>query len=89
MEKKELPFDLNTAYLIRTVTYHILGRVKEIRGDFLVLQEASWVADSGRFGKAISEGQLSEVEFVGAAIVNVNAITDAYPWSHKLPDETK
>jgi hypothetical protein len=89
MDKKELPFNVGDAYLIRTVTYHVLGRVKEIKGDFLVLKEASWVADSGRFGEALNKGSLSEIEFAGAAIVNVNAITDAYPWAHELPDQTK
>lgn len=89
MDKKESPFEVRKSYFIRTVTYHVLGSVKEIKGDFLVLEKASWVADSGRFGKAIKTGCLSEVEFTGPAIVNVNAITDAYPWDHELPIETK
>ncbi len=89
MDKKELPFDSGKSYFIRTVTYHVLGKVKDIKGDFLVLQNASWIADSGRFGEAIVKGTLSEVEFTGEAIVNVNAITDAYPWTHDLPDRTK
>lgn len=89
MDKKESPFDVGKSYLIRTVTYHVLGKIKTIKGDFLVLENASWVADSGRFGEAITKGTLSEVEYAGDAIVNVNAITDAYPWAHKLPDQTK
>lgn len=89
MDKKELPFDVGSSYLIRTVTYHVLGKIKTIKGDFLVLENASWVADSGRFGEALKKGSLSEVEFAGAAVVNVNAITDAYPWIHELPNQTK
>lgn len=85
----ELPFEIGEAYLIRTVTYHVLGRVKEIKGSFLVLDEASWVADSGRFSVALEKGELNEVEYVGRAIVNFNAIADAYPWPKKLPKETK
>jgi hypothetical protein len=85
----ELPFEVGEAYLIRTVTYHILGRVKSIKGNFLVMNEASWVADSGRFNEAIGKGTLNEVEYVGDAIVAITAISDAYPWSHKLPKESK
>ena len=85
----DLPFEIGEAYLIRTVTYHVLGRVKSIKGNFLVLEEASWVADSGRFNEAIGKGTLNEVEYVGKAIVAINAIADAYPWDHKLPKETK
>lgn len=88
-ESRELPFEIGNAYFIRTVTYHVVGIVKAIKGDFLVLKEASWVSDSGRFGTAIEKGTLSEVEYVGDAIVSLNAIADAYPWNHKTPKETK
>lgn len=85
----DIPFAIGKAYLIRTVTYHLLGRVTKISGDFLVLEDASWVADSGRFSEAITKGTLSENEYVGDAIVNITAITDAFPWGHKIPKETK
>ena len=85
----ELPFDIGKSYFIRTVTYHVVGKVEEIKGAFLVLSEASWVADSGRFSKAIAEGELSEVEYVGDMIVNTSSIADACIWKHKLPKVTK
>jgi hypothetical protein len=85
----DLPFEVGEAYFIRTVTYHVLGRVKAIKGNFLVLNEASWIADSGRFNEAIGKGTLNEVEYVGDAIVAINAISDAYPWNHKVPKESK
>ena len=85
----DIPFVVGKAYFIRTVTYHILGKVESIKGNFLVLSDACWVADSGRFGKAIKDGELNEVEFVGDAIVSINAIADGFPWVHELPKETK
>ena len=85
----DIPFAVGKAYFIRTVTYHLLGKVEKIAGNFLVLSDASWVADSGRFWKAIGEGELNEVEFVGDAIVSMTAICDAFPWVHKIPKETK
>jgi hypothetical protein len=83
------PFEIGKSYFIRTVTYHVIGTVESIKGPFLVLSEASWIADSGRFSKAISEGELSEVEYVGEMIVNTSAIADATRWNHKNPKVTK
>ena len=70
---------------IRTVTYHLVGKVEKVFGNFMQLSKASWVADSGRFMNAIKDGTLSEVEPVGEAFVNINAITDAFPFNHDLP----
>ena len=84
-----LPFEVGESYFIRTVTYHLVGRVATICGDFLVLEDAAWVADSGRFMNAIKDGTLNEVEPVGFAFVHISSITDAFPWKHKLPVKQK
>lgn len=76
-------------WFFRTVTYHMVGLVKKRMGNFLVLVDASWVADSGRFMQAIKDGALSEVEPVGDAIINLDSVVDAFPWKHKLPTEQK
>ena len=85
----ECPFAVGKAYFIRTVTYHMLGKVERISGNFLVLSDASWIASSGRFNTAISKGELDEVEYVGDAIIGMNAIVDGFPWGHKIPSESK
>ena len=82
-------FEVGKAYFFRTVTYHLVGKVTKQVGNFLELEDASWVADSGRFMNAIKEGTLSEVEPVGIAYINVESITDAFPWIHVLPKEQK
>ena len=74
---------------IRTVTYHLVGKIEKMLGHFFQLKDASWVADSGRFMNAIKEGKLDEVEPVGDAFVNINSITDMFPWKHKLPNQQK
>jgi hypothetical protein len=76
-------------FFFRTVTYHLTGRVKKVIGNILQLEEAAWIADSGRFMQAIKEGKLNEVEPVGTAFINVNSITDFFPWKHKLPVDQK
>lgn len=84
-----LPFKPGECYFIRTITYHLVGELETIAGDFLALSNASWIADSGRFMNAIKEGKLSEVEPVGTVYVNVNSIVDVFPWKHPLPKEQK
>lgn len=82
-------------WFVRTVTYHTVGRlVKRIpgvggNGDLLQFEQASWVADSGRFMDAIKKGTLSEVEPTGTCFVHAAAIVDIFPWNHPLPTEQK
>ena len=86
----ELPFKNGESYFIRTATYHLLGKVKEVVGKFLVLEQASWVADSGRFTQFIDDGAVNEVEPVKSLVyVNTDSITDAFDWKHKLLREQK
>ena len=74
---------------IRTVTYHLVGKVKKITSHFFELEDASWVGDSGRFSDAIKGGfgDGAEIEPIGQAFVNIQAITDMFPWNHKLPNK--
>ena len=76
-------------YFFRTVTYHMVGRVIAVIGHYARLSDASWVADSGRFMGAIKSGTLNEVEPVGEATVNLETVTDFFPWRHALPTEQK
>jgi len=76
-------------FFFRGVTYHLVGYVNKRVGKFLQLNNASWVADSGRFMQAIGEGNLSEVEPVGIAFINLDAVVDFFPWKHDLPREQK
>lgn len=77
-------------FFFRTVTYHLVGKVvRVIKDKFLELEEASWVADSGRFGNAIKNGTLNEVEYVGSVFVNMDSVTDFLPWVNPLPNKTK
>jgi hypothetical protein len=76
-------------YFFRTVTYHLVGRVTKRIGSFLKLEQSSWVADSGRFMTAIKDGLLNEVEPVGVAYINIDSVTDMFPWKHSLPSKQK
>jgi len=83
-----MTFKKGKSYFIRTVTYHLVGRVKEIEDNFITLEAVSWVANSGTFSKAINLGILHESEKLNVnAYVNKDAITDAFDWTHELPTE--
>jgi len=74
-------------FFFRTVTYHLTGRVKRVMGNILELENAAWIADSGRFMNCIKEGKVNEVEPVGRAFVNINTVSDFFPWKHPLPEK--
>ena len=76
-------------WFFRTVTYHSVGKVVKITGNFLQLKNASWVADSGRFMQAIKNGTLNEVEPVGDCFINIQSIVDFFSWKHSLPKDQK
>jgi len=84
------PFKIGKAYLFRTVTHIDIGVVIAIDGQFATINQASWIADTGRFHDALKKGSLSEVEpYPTEAYVNLSALCDAAPWNHYLPKEQK
>ena len=88
---KLCPFKIGQAYLIRTVTMTWLGRVVNIVGDFLVLQEAAWIADTGRFHLASTPEALEEVEPAPGqpVFVYLGAVVDACPWNASMATKPK
>lgn len=79
------------AYLIRTVTHYVVGRLLDVEAHELWLDQAAWVADTGRFSAALQQGVLREVEPFpdGAVAVGRGAIVDAALWRHPLPRTVK
>ena len=75
---------------IRTVTHHYTGRVVSVNDRWITLDDAAWVADSGRWAAALATGTLSEVEpFPGLVAVGIGSVVDVSPWKHSLPREVK
>lgn len=76
-------------FFFRTVTYHMVGKVVKLLGKFVQLEQASWIADSGRFMQAVKTGSFNEIEPVGTCWVNLDSVTDFFPAKYKLPTEQK
>jgi len=72
---------------IRTVTMFYTGHVEAIDGKFVVLSQAAWIADTGRFADFIAGNPTSamEVEPMGDTMVNLDAVLDMSPLQMSLP----
>jgi hypothetical protein len=83
-------FVIGESYFIRTATYASVGRLIAIFPQELVLEDASWIPDTGRFHDALRDGNFEEVEpFINPVIVNRGGIIDATIWHHELPKMQK
>ncbi len=72
--------------LIRTVTMIYTGHVDGLDEHTIALNEAAWIADTGRFADALTTGNLSEVEpYPDTVYVARAAVVDITFWTHDLP----
>ena len=73
------PWEIGKKYLIRTVTMALSGELVSISPQELVLKDAAWIADTGRFNEALIDMEnCNEVEpFQNPAIVGRGSIVDA------------
>jgi hypothetical protein len=72
------PYVVGQNYFIRTVTHYYTGKLKQIFRDTLVLSEACWIADTGRFYDFLKEGKANEVEpFQKDVIIPKDSIVDS------------
>jgi hypothetical protein len=73
------PYKIGANYLIRTVTMIDTGRLVEVTDHELVLEDAAWIADTGRFSDALRRCDFNEIEPFpsGRVIVGRGAVVDA------------
>jgi len=82
--------EVGQPYLIRTVTMAYTGRVVAVTDSDIVLEDAAWIADTGRYHEALTKGSLNEVEpYPDRVLVSRGGLIDMAPWSHNLPREAK
>lgn len=84
------PFKIGQAYFIRTVTMYYTGILERVTNQEVVLNRASWIADTGRYYDALKSGEFNEVEpIIGPAIIGRGSIIDAVEWPNALPEKQK
>ena len=90
VEVHQHPYRIGQSVLIRTITYYTTGRIQSVFPYEIVLEDAAWIADTGRFSTALKDGTLSEVEPIeGLVIIGRGSIIDVCEWHHDLPREQK
>lgn len=72
-------WEIGKCYLIRTVTMIDTGRLIAVTPKELVLEDAAWIASTGRFSDALTSANFSEVEPFpsGKVIIGRGSIIDA------------
>jgi hypothetical protein len=73
------PYKIGSPYFIRTVTHHLTGRLVAVTEQELVIEDAAWIPDDGRFTDALKSGTFAEVEPFpdGQVIVGRASLIDA------------
>lgn len=56
------PYQVGKSYFLRSVTHHYTGRLLEVHDKELVIDQACWIADDGRFADALAKECFAEVE---------------------------
>jgi len=87
------PWEIGKNYVIRCVTMIQLGRLVAVTDKELILEQASWIADTGLWNEFLTgEKPASEVEpfrHDTVTIVNRGAIVDAQQVAIELPTERR
>jgi hypothetical protein len=80
-------WEIGKNYLIRTVTMIDTGRLVAINERWIVLEDAAWIADTGRFSDALVSGDFGEVEPFpeGRIMIGCGAVIDVVPLDAPLP----
>jgi hypothetical protein len=85
-KSKKAFWRIGTAYFIRTVTHFLVGKLIAIDQYELVLADAAWIADTGRYANAIKSGEFNEIEpYANDVAVGRGSIIDATKYPFKLP----
>jgi len=79
MVRDDSHWEIGKTYLIRTVTMIDTGKLVAVTPQELVLEDAAWIADTGRFADAVKKCEFNEVEPFpdGRVIIGRGALIDA------------
>ena len=91
---QDFPLEVGTKVYLHTATFAYVGVLVEKGPTYLVLKEASWIADTGRFS-AFAKGEFddrSEIEVLprdSLKVVAVGGLISAMPFLGELPKVSK
>ena len=85
-------FKIGKSYFIRTISHHFTGRLVAVHEHELVITDAAWIADDGRFAQAVASGSFNEVEPYPDkrdVLINRASLIDACEITFPLPRAQK
>ena len=84
-------WEVGKSYVIRTVTMIDVGKLIKVTDQELVLDNACWIAETGRWAGFLENGNINEAEPFpsGDVIIGRGAIIDACEWKHSLDIKQK
>ena len=66
------------------------GKLVAVTNQELVLEDAAWIADTGRFSECLTKGTFNEIEpFPNKIIIGRGSVIDATEFTHSLPRTVK
>lgn len=82
-----MPIEVGKTYFIRCTPMDYVGRVIAVDGLHVEMVEASWIAESGRFGEFLRNGSSPnmEIEFIGEWGTKFHSWKE---WKHPLFKES-
>jgi len=84
------PYIIGQAYMICTVTRYYTGTLRQVTEHELVLEDAAWIAHTGRYNEALTTGELTSVEPIPhPVIIGRGSVVEASHWVHDLPKKVK
>jgi len=88
--QKYFPYSVGDKVFIRSVTLYYTGRISHLKDDWITLENASWIADTGRFYDFLKYGKCSEYEsFQKTVSIPVQSLIDITAWDHALFEGNK
>lgn len=60
--QSDVAFPIGKPFMVRTVTHIVTGKLVAVGDKELVLIDAAWIADTGRYADAVKTGEFGEVE---------------------------
>ena len=66
------------------------GKLVAVTNQEIVLEDAAWIADTGRFSECLTKGTFNEIEpFPNKIIIGRASVVDATEFTHSLPRSVK
>lgn len=79
-----MKLEIGSCYFVRTLSDYWVGRLVDVGPFTLTLEDASWVADTGRLAEFMRHGKAENMEIEPVGLVMCSNGPAVLSWPHKL-----